>query len=547
MHNPLNSELLKFLTNSNPRQLRNLALLSGLVGIVNTLLIAVINTAAAHVANGKSVTLEFFGYAALFVIFLICSKRVNERSIKKTNDLIYRFKIRIMHDVFRSNLLKIDQLGRDYILEVLIRDTQLVSQTVGSLLSVFQSLLTVFFLLLYLGTVSVASALILTGATLIVLVVGIVELTKLVDALQVLSVREAQVNGLYGSFLSGFKEVKMNSPRALGLTRDMIDESKSVTIEKTEFIQRITRFFLYLQMMMFLVVGLIIFVVPVFSNEFATHVLSVTTTALFLASSVSSAITLVPNLSVANVAARNLRDLSDKLSIVDADRTSAGLTEFAEVNTLTLDEVTYVHGGEGAARSFALGPISYQFEAGKVYFIRGNNGSGKTTLIRVLLGLYQSQSGRVLVNGQPIAEPSNAAYRDLFAVVFSDFYLFKKLYGITVTDETELNELLDLFQIQHKVSIDDGVFSDLNLSTGQRKRLALLVAMLESKKIIVLDEWAADQDPEFRKEFYEQIIPKLRERGKMVIAITHDDHYYQLADHVIHMENGQSIHAKYQD
>jgi len=241
-----------------------MTLLSGLVGIVNTLLIAVINAAAAHVADSKSVTLDFFGYAALFILFFVCSKRANERSIKRSNELIYRFKIRIMHDVFRSNLLKIDQLGRDYILEVLIRDTQLVSQTVSALLSVFQALLTVFFLLLYLATVSVTASLILTAATMIVIVVGLLELNKLVDALQALSVREAQVNGLYGSFLSGFKEVKMNSLRALGLTRDMVDESKSVTVEKTELIQRITRFFLYLQMMMFLVVGLIIFVVPIF-------------------------------------------------------------------------------------------------------------------------------------------------------------------------------------------------------------------------------------------------------------------------------------------
>ena len=149
------------------------------------------------------------------------------------------------------------------------------------------------------------------------------------------------------------------------------------------------------------------------------------------------------------------------------------------------------------------------------------------------------------MNGQPIAEPSNAAYRDLFAVVFSDFYLFKKLYGLPVAEEAELNDLLDLFQMRNKVSIENGMFSDLNFSTGQRKRLALLVALLEKKKIIVLDEWAADQDPEFRQEFYEQIIPKLRELGKTVIAITHDDQYYELADHVIYMENGQCIHAKH--
>ena len=519
-------------------------MLSGLVGILNTLLIAVINTAAADVANNETVTLEFFGYALVFIAFLFCTRRANEENIKKANDFIYRFKIRIMHDVFRSSLYKVDKLGRDYVLEVLNRDTQLVSQSVNSVLGVFQSLLTVFFLMIYMATVSMTACLILFGATVVVLIVGVAELNTLVESLRILSIREAQVNGLYASFLSGFKEVKMNSRRALELTRDMITDAKDFNTEKTELLQRITRFFMYLQMLMYLVVGLIIFVVPVFSTSFSSHVLMVTTTALFLASSVSSAIIMVPNLSLANIAARNLRELSEKLSYESSDQTAPGLTEIPEVRTLALQGVTYVHTGGDGARSFALGPIDFEFQAGKVYFIRGSNGSGKTTLIRVLLGLYQAHSGRLLVNGEPVAEPTNSAYRDLFAVVFSDFYLFKKLYGLPPADQAELSDLLDLFQMQNKVTIENGVFSDLNFSTGQRKRLALLVALLEKKKIIVLDEWAADQDPEFRQEFYERIIPKLRELGKTVIAITHDDQYYELADHVIYMENGQSIQAK---
>ena len=545
MRNPVNSELVSFLTDSNPKQLRELSLLAGLVGILNTLLIAVINTAAADVAKNESVTLEFLGYALIFIAFLLCTRRANEQNIEKANDFIYRFKIRIMHDVFRSNLYKVDKLGRDYILEVLNRDTQLVSQSVNSVLGIFQSMLTVFFLMLYMATISMTACLILLSSTIVVLIVGVAELNQLVEALRNLSVREAQVNGLYASFLSGYKEVKMNSRRALGLTRDMIADAKDVNTEKTALLQRMTRFFMYLQMLMYLVVGLIIFVVPVFSTDFASNVLMVTTTALFLASSVSSAIVMVPNLSIANIAARNLRELSENLSFESSDRTTTGLTEFSDVKTLKLENITYVHSTDGGGRPFTLGPISYEFQAGNVYFIRGNNGSGKTTLIRVLLGLYQSQSGRLLVNGEPIAEPSNSAYRDLFAVVFSDFYLFKKLYGLPAAEEAELNDLLDLFQMRSKVSIENGVFSDLNFSTGQRKRLALLVALLEKKKIIVLDEWAADQDPEFRQEFYERIIPKLRELGKTVIAITHDDQYYELADHVIYMENGQSIHAKH--
>ena len=545
MRNPVNSELLNFLTDSNPQNLRQLGLLSGLVGILNTLLIAVINTAAASVSKNESVTLEFFGYAVVFVVFLLCTKRANKENIAKAQQFIYRFKIRIMHDAFRSNLLKIDKLGRDYILEVLNRDTEMVSQSVSSVLGLFQSLLTVCFLMIYMATISVTACLILTGAILIVFVVGVAELNKLVEAFRALSIKEAQVNGLYGSFLSGYKEVKMNSNRALGLTRDLIADARVIKTEKTVLLQGIVQFFTYLQMLMYLVVGLIIFVVPVFSSSFSSQVLMVTTTALFLASSVSAAIVVVPNLSMANIAARNLRELSEKLSFETNDRTTPGLTEFSEVNTLTLEDITYLHSGDGVARPFALGPISYEFEAGKVYFIRGNNGSGKTTLMRVMLGLYQCQSGRLLVNGQPIAEPSSTAYRDLFAVVFSDFYLFKKLYGVPTTEETELDDLLELFQMKNKVSIDNGIFSDLNFSTGQRKRLALLVALLEKKKIIVLDEWAADQDPEFRQEFYEHIIPKLRALGKTVIAITHDDQYYEVADHVIYLENGKSIHVKH--
>ena len=545
MQNPIKTELVNFLTNASPKQLRQMGALSGLVGVINTLLIGVINIAAADVAENETVTLEFFGYAILLVVFLLCTKRANEENIKNANEFIYRFKIRIMSDAFRSNLLRVDKVGRDYILEVLSRDTQLVSQSVNSLLAVFQSFSTVFFLTIYMATVSLTACLIILCAAVTVFVIGGFELIKLTDAMRSVSIKEAQVNGLYGSFLSGYKEVKMNSRRALDLTRDMIAEAKAVNSEKTELIQNITLFFTYLQMLMYVVVGLMIFVVPLFSSDFSSHVMVASTTALFLASSVSATIVNIPNLSIANVAARNLRELGEKLSVETSERTVSGVTEYSEIRTLALEDITYVHSNDGAKRPFTLGPISYEFEAGKIYFIRGNNGSGKTTLMRVMLGLYQAQSGRLLVNGEPIAEPTNAAYRDLFAVVFSDFFLFKKLYGISSIDETELDDLLKLFQMQNKVSISDGVFSDLNFSTGQRKRLALLVALLEKKKIIVLDEWAADQDPEFRQEFYEQIIPKLRELGKTVIAITHDDQYYELADHVIYMENGKPIHAKH--
>jgi putative ATP-binding cassette transporter len=55
----------------------------------------------------------------------------------------------------------------------------------------------------------------------------------------------------------------------------------------------------------------------------------------------------------------------------------------------------------------------------------------------------------------------------------------------------------------------------------------------------VLDEWAADQDPLFRRKFYEELLRQLKARGITIIAVTHDDRYYDLADRRLHMEEGR--------
>lgn len=538
------SELLEFLSSEGPKELKHMAALSVFVGITNTLLIGLINAAAKDVSAGNGVTIEFFGFVLLLLIFLIVTKRANQANIRSANNLIYRFKIRIMNNAFKSNLLKIDRVGREYIMEVMTRDTQFVTNSVSALVSAFQSLATLLFLTIYMGTVSLAACLIILATAIVVFSVGLFELFKLTDQLQKESVKEAHVNGIYGSFLNGYKEIKMNSKRALDITREMIAESKRNNESRTYLVLKITNFFNYLQIMLYLVVGLIIFVVPLVSSSFATHVTTAATTALFLASSLSAVIMNIPTLSLANVSARTLMELSRQLASHETDRVEPGETEFSDVESITLENVTYTHGGNESKKPFVLGPIDYTFEAGKVYFIRGDNGSGKTTLMRILIGLYQAGSGRILVNGEQVAEPVNASYRNLFSVVFTDFYLFKRLYGIPPFEEEEATELLKFFKMENKVSIEDGAFSDLNFSTGQRKRLALMVALLEKRQFIILDEWAADQDPEFRQVFYEQIIPKLKEMGKTVIAITHDDQYYGLADQMIYMSNGKPVNGR---
>ena len=93
-------------------------------------------------------------------------------------------------------------------------------------------------------------------------------------------------------------------------------------------------------------------------------------------------------------------------------------------------------------------------------------------------------------------------------------------------------------KIEHKTSFEGGRFTKRNLSTGQKKRLAMVLALLEDRPIFVLDEWAADQDPEFRRYFYESLLPALKQKGKTVIAVSHDDRYFHCADRVVIMDYG---------
>lgn len=181
--------------------------------------------------------------------------------------------------------------------------------------------------------------------------------------------------------------------------------------------------------------------------------------------------------------------------------------------------------------------FNHEFKSGEITFITGGNGSGKTTLAKLITGLYEPEEGQICINGKEVN------YTDLnncYSSVFSDYFLFNKLYGINHVEKSEdIERILKSLQINDKLTINDGVFSTVDLSSGQKKRLALLVSYLDDRPIFLFDEWAADQDPEFRKYFYHEILPGLKALGKCVIAITHDDHYFDTADKVIKLEMGK--------
>jgi putative pyoverdin transport system ATP-binding/permease protein len=173
-------------------------------------------------------------------------------------------------------------------------------------------------------------------------------------------------------------------------------------------------------------------------------------------------------------------------------------------------------------------------------FLVGGNGSGKTTLAKVLAGLYAPESGEIRLNGRTVTASDREAYRQHFSVVFADFYLFERLVGLGRPDlDAQATQYLRHLRLDTKVSVTEGAFSTTELSQGQRKRLALLTAYLEDRPVYLFDEWAADQDPVFKKVFYTQLLPELKARGKTVLVISHDDRYFGMADRVIRLDYGK--------
>lgn len=244
----------------------------------------------------------------------------------------------------------------------------------------------------------------------------------------------------------------------------------------------------------------------------------------------------LPVFSQAQIAFRRINALTASLADGDVSPTGQRASlRFRE--KLALDGVRYrFPGADGAA--FALDIPRLDIRRGEITFIVGGNGSGKTTLIKVLLGLYRPQSGAVVLDGEPVSSAELDSYRQLFSSIFADYHLFDELMACP-GGEGRVNAWLQRLGLAAAVEFRGGRFSTTDLSTGQRKRLAFIHAVLEDRPILMFDEWAADQDPEYRRLFYRELLPELRRIGKTVIVVSHDDRYFDAADSVVHMAHGR--------
>jgi putative pyoverdin transport system ATP-binding/permease protein len=357
-------------------------------------------------------------------------------------------------------------------------------------------------------------------------------------------VRDAQdeLQKQYRSITEGAKELRMNRGRRrrvyaaqLGGAVDLIAQLKTRAMSLF-WVHESTS-----SMLFFVVIGLMVMLqnrLGVASPVVSGFVI----TLLYIKGPVQQLSNALPAFGQAQVSFRRVAQLSAEFENSESDLLiDAPDMPLPAFETLALRGVSYVFPAPAGAPGFALGPVDLEVKRGEIVFIVGENGCGKTTLIKLLLALYTPQDGELLLNGEPVTHADADAYRQLFSAVFSDYFLFDDFVTDSSSDMQLAHEALARMEIAHKVSVENAAFTTTDLSTGQRKRLALVQAMLEDRPIIMLDEWAADQDPTFRRVFYREFLPELKRMGRTVIAISHDDRFFDAADRVVRVSDGRIV------
>lgn len=521
-------------------------------GFASTALVALINTelnAGDGATGSAALGVRFLALCALLPLARFASRVL---LLRLTQEMTFEMRLRLAGQILATPLRKLEELGPSRLLAVLTRDIQRIADTIANLPMLLLHATVVASCLAYMGWLSWQ----LLGVVFAVVILGVVSYQlPAVAALRHVQLRRQFWDSLLAHFRAlteGTKELKMHRRRRRALLdREVVPTLESLRHHSNAGGTIYAAVQSWGQVLFFLLIGLILFVLPdhvTLGQEVLTgYVLAI----LYMLTPLDVLLSALPTIAYASVAIDKVEHLG--LELVSGGRgeaTTADEPSCPQWKRIELDGVEHTYYREDEDDTFAMGPLHLRIEPGEVVFLVGGNGSGKTTLAKLLLGLYDPDTGDVRLDGEPVTPESRDTYRQLFSVVFSDFFLFESLLGLESsgletsgleTDglDQQAHGYLESLHLTHKVRVADGALSTLDLSQGQRKRLALLTAFLEDRPIYLFDEWASDQDPYFKEIFYRDIIPELRRRGKSVVVISHDDHYYSTAGRIVRLDHGK--------
>ncbi len=516
-----------------------LSLLSIISGFGNALIIFTINMS---INSSNDVKLKLLIYFVLGIILYVYGQRIMRvKLIELTNWIVYSKRMEIVRCLLKAPYNKFEEIEKGRIQSTLNNDTETISRFVNILIGGVTSTVTIICCFIYLGFINKYA--LLLSITIILIIASIYYLVGRYANRIGEQARDLQniffkfINDLIG----GFKELSLNGKRKNEFEVDMDKSCSKYRNKRGQAALAFANMFVVGELLFTLAIGFIAFIFPlILKNLQSTSISSYVFILLYMTGPVHGILNTIPNAIEVRISLKRINSLLKQISFSNQSDTYDKQLTIKNKFSLKLNEIEYVY-DKKEGQGFKVGPISYEFESGEIIFITGGNGSGKSTLAKLLTGLYIPTKGYITLNNEKISEKM---LNENYSTVFGDFYLFDKLYGIDYKGkEKEIQQYLEILQLDKKVEIENGKFSTTQLSTGQKKRLALLVTYLEDRPIYLFDEWAADQDPEFRAFFYNTLLIELKQRGKCVIAITHDDRYFNMADKVLKMEFGKIINT----
>jgi putative ATP-binding cassette transporter len=518
-------------------------LIAGVVGgIANAALIALINSALnKSEPSGGALAWSFLAVCAVLPAARFVSQAL---IIRLTAATLFELRMQLSRNILSTPLRNLEQLGAHRLLTALTEDVAAITGAFISLPIICMYCVIVVATLSYMAWLSWGLLLGVFAFMVVAILTYQLMVTRGLRSFQLAREEWDKLFKHFQALTEGTKELKLHGERRRAFLSDAL-HSTAMTMRRLNTSGN--TFYaiagVWGQTLAFVLIGLLIFAAPSVKAVERSVLTGYVLALVYILGPLEAILNTLPILSRAAISARKIENLGLSLAAQhDGVEESAKAGTQPAFESLELVDVTHTYYREGKEENFPLGPVTLSFGPGRLVFIVGGNGSGKTTLAKLLVGLYMPESGEVRHNGRPVTEETREQYRQLFSVVFSDYYLFESLFGL---DPSELKEKLHVYlkqlQLEHKLEIKDGTFSTTALSQGQRKRLALLTAYLEDRPIYVFDEWAADQDPVFKKIFYLQMLPELKARGKLVIVISHDDTYYHVADRLIKLDYGKVV------
>ncbi|RAM48817.1 MAG: ABC transporter ATP-binding protein [Hapalosiphonaceae cyanobacterium JJU2] len=524
------------------------AIAGSISGIGSASLIALINQSVVQIDfNRVTVPLQLvWSFAGMAGITLVTKLVSQFLLVDLAQGAIYKLRLQISGWILASPLPHLEELGASRLLTTLTEDIQNISIAVSNIPALCINVAIILGCLLYLGRLSGWILLV----TLVFLAVAITTvqflITRVVHLFELAREENDALMKHFRGITDGIKELKLNRHRR----KDFLElELKASVAALQKYHSRSRRVMAGIssfgEFLFFILIGLLVFGVPNLLPTSSTVLSGYILTLTYLMPQISSTLAILPYLSQAGVSLRKIDALG--LSLASRSEDLEPIRHpYLGFEKIEIIKATYTY-RSGEDYTFNLGPVDLSIQPGELIFIVGGNGSGKSTLVKLITGLYTPDTGKIYVNSNLVTNQNREAYRQLFSAVFSEFYLFERLLGFPHDDlDAQASFYLEQLQLAHKVQVRNGSLSTTELSQGQRKRLALLTAYLDDRPIYIFDEWAADQDPFFREVFYRQILAELKQRGKAILVISHDDRYFHLSDRLIKLDYGKIVSIQHQ-